>query len=95
MNIFTKEIHEDIFLFLLILYKSCGGALTKELHEAPLHDEPEHPGQVEDEGKDDEVERDPLVVRVVHNGGSVLIPIFVCNTTETKLDIINYQSKKY
>ena len=49
-------------------YSKC---LAKELHEPPLHHDPEHAGQVEEERQEDEVQRHPLVVGVVHDGGGV------------------------
>ena len=68
MDILPEEIHQDILLLLLILHEAGGGPLAEELHEASLHDEPAHARQVEEEGEDDEVERHPLVVGVVHHG---------------------------
>ena len=75
MDILPEEIHQDILLLLLILHEAGGGPLAEELHEASLHDEPAHAGQVEEEGEDDEVERHPLVVGVVHDGDAVLLPL--------------------
>ena len=49
-------------------YSKC---LAKELHEPPLHHDPEHAGKVEEERQEDEVQRHPLVVGVVHDGGGV------------------------
>ena len=77
MNIFPEEIHQNVFLLLLILHKPGRSSLTKELHESSLHDEPTHAGQVEEKGEDDEVERDPLVVGVVHDGCLVAGPLLM------------------
>ena len=70
MNIFAKEVNQ-LFLFLLLVFNKPGSCpLSKELHQAPLDHDPEHPGQVEDHSQKNEVERHPLVVRVVNYGGS-------------------------
>ena len=37
------------------------GALSKELHEAALDHQPEHPRQVEEDGQAKQVERHPLI----------------------------------
>ena len=65
MDVLQEEIHQFIPFFLLILDKSGGGSFTKELHQSALHHDPEHPGKIEEEGKEDQVERNPLIVRVV------------------------------
>ena len=65
MDILQEEIHQFVPFFLLILDKSGGGSFTKELHQPALHHDPEHPGQIEEEGKEDQVQRNPLIVRVV------------------------------
>ena len=75
VDILPEEIHQNILLLLLILHEAGGGALAEELHEAALHDEPAHARQVEEECEDDEVERHPLVVGVVHDGDAVLLPL--------------------
>ena len=75
VDILPEEIHQNILLLLLILHEAGGGPLAEELHEAALHDEPAHAGQVEEECEDDEVERHPLVVGVVHDGDAVLLPL--------------------
>ena len=69
VDVLAEEGDKGIPLLLLVLYEPGGGALAEELHEAALHDEPEHPREVEEEGEDHQVEGDPLVVGVVHNGG--------------------------
>ena len=69
VDVLAEEGDKGIPLLLLVLYEPGGGALAEELHEAALHDEPEHPWEVEEEGKEDQVEGDPLVVGVVHDGG--------------------------
>ena len=69
VDVLAEEGDKGIPLLLLVLYEPGGGALPEELHEAALHDEPEHPGEVEEEGEDHQVERHPLVVGVVHDGG--------------------------
>ena len=71
MNIFAEELDQLVFLLLLVLDEPGGGPLPEELHEPPLHHDPEHPGQVEDHSHEYEVERHPLVVRVVHDGGGL------------------------
>ena len=55
--------------------KPCGGSLAKELHEPPLHHHPAEAGQVEQNCQEYEIERNPLVVGVVHYGGSVHVPL--------------------
>ena len=69
VDVLAEESHQGIPLLLLVLYEPGGGALAEELHEAAFHDEPEHPREVEEEGEDHQVEGDPLVVGVVHDGG--------------------------
>lgn len=44
-----------------------GGSFAKEFHETTLHHQPEASRHVKDDGKEDEVQGDPLVIRVVHN----------------------------
>ena len=52
---------------LAFVYRPGGGSLAKELHEAPLHHEPEASRHVEYDGEEDEVKRHPLVVGVIHD----------------------------
>ena len=73
VNIFEEEVDKFVPFFLLILNKPRGRSFAKELHKSALHHDPEHSGQVEEESEEDEVEWDPLVVGVVHNGGGVHI----------------------
>ena len=60
--VLQEEIDQFITFFFLIFNESCGRPFTKELHEAALHHDPEHPGQVEQKSQEDEIKRDPLVV---------------------------------
>ena len=55
MDVLQEEIDQFIPFLLLILDEPGGGPLTKELHEAALHHDPEHPGQIEEESEEDEV----------------------------------------
>ena len=71
MDVLQEEIHQFIPFFLLILDKSGGGSFTKELHQTALHHDPEHPGEIEEKCEEDEVERNPLVVRVINYGRCV------------------------
>ena len=57
----------------------CCCPLAEELHEAALHAEPEHARQVEHEGHEDEVERHPLVVGVVHDRVHTLVLVAAWN----------------
>ena len=75
MNILKEERHQFVSLLLLVLDEPCCCSLAKELHESALHHDPEHPGQVEQDGEEQEVERHPLVVGVVHYGGGVHVLI--------------------
>ena len=43
------------------------GSLSEELHQPPLHLEPDVAGQIEEKGEECEIEGNPLVVRVVDN----------------------------
>ena len=60
MNVLGEELHQDILSLLLVFHESRGGPLPEKLHEAALHHEPAHPGEVEHEGEEDEVKRHPL-----------------------------------
>ena len=73
MDVLQEEIHQFVPFLLLVLDKSGGGSFTKELHQTALHHDPEHPGEIEEERQEDQVERNPLVVRVIDNGGGVLV----------------------
>ena len=66
MDVLQEEIHQFVPLLFLILDKSCGGSFTKELHQTALHHDPEHPGEIEEKCEEDQVERNPLIVRVVN-----------------------------
>ena len=81
MNILEEEWHQLVSLLLLVLYEPGCCSLAKELHEAPLHHDPEHPGQVEQDGQKQEVQRHPLVIGVVHNGGGVHVLIQIQSAT--------------
>ena len=54
----------------------CSCPIAEELHEAALHAEPPHAGEVEQEGHEDQVEGHPLVVRVVHDRVVLIILLF-------------------
>ena len=71
MNILIEEPDKQVPLLVLVHNISDGGALAEELHEASLHRQPEEPGQVEEERQEDEVEWNPLIVRVVDHRHSV------------------------
>ena len=73
MNILEEERHQFVSLLLLVLYEPGCCSLAKELHEAALYHEPGEPREVEHHGQEHEVERHPLVVRVVDHGNFVLI----------------------
>ena len=73
MDVLQEEIDQFITFFFLIFNETGGRPFSKELHEAALHHDPEHPGQVEEKSQEDEIKRDPLVVRVVDYSGGVHI----------------------
>ena len=77
VNIPTKELNQGLLFFFLVFYNPGSCTLAKKLHEAALHHEPEEARQVEQPRPHDQVQRHPLVVGVVHNGGSVLVPFFM------------------
>ena len=81
MNILEEERHQFVSLLLLVLYEPGCCSLAKELHEAALHHDPEHPGKVEQDGQEQEVERHPLVVGVVHYGGGVHVLVKIKSAT--------------
>ena len=66
VDVLQKERNEPISLFLLVLDKPSCRSFSEELHQSALHHDPEHTREVEHDGEEDEVERNPLVVRVVH-----------------------------
>ena len=66
VDILREEIDKNIFLLLLILHKPGGCPLPEELHEPPLHHHPEQPGDVEENCQEHQVERNPLVVRIIN-----------------------------
>ena len=53
-------------MFLLTSSLPGGGSFAKELHETALHHQPEAARHVKYDGKEDEVQGDPLVIGVVH-----------------------------
>ena len=66
-TIVHKYIHppsSNLFHFFTI---PGGGSFAKELHETTLHHQPEASRHVKYDGKEDEVQGDPLVIGVVHN----------------------------
>lgn len=73
MYILVKEPDERVPLLVLVHNVPDGGALAEELHETSLHGQPEEPRQVEEEGQEDEVEGNPLIVGVVDHGHSVRV----------------------
>ena len=99
MNILEEERHQFVSLLLLVLNEPCCCSLAKELHEAPLHHDPEHPGQVEQDGEEQEVERHPLVVGVVHYGGRVHVLIKIKSTisqsSETPFHLITTRTRTF
>ena len=65
MNVTTEEL-DQLFSFLILVLDEPGcRPLPEELHQASLHLEPDVPREVEEEGEEGEIERDPLVVGVV------------------------------
>ena len=82
MDVLRKEVYKNIFLLLLILNKSCSCSFPKELHEPPLHHQPEQAGDVEENCQEHQVERHPLVVGIIYNRGSVLVPLMNTNTSQ-------------
>ena len=66
VDVLQKEGNKAITLFLLVLDKPRSRSFSEELHQSALHHDPEHAREVEEDGEEDEVERNPLVVGVVH-----------------------------
>ena len=62
MDISAEKLDQLLPLLVLVLNKPGCGPLPEELHEAPLHLEPDVARQIEKEGEEGEVEGDPLVV---------------------------------
>jgi hypothetical protein len=71
VNILAEKLNQFVSLFFLVLNISGSCSFSKEFHEAALHHDPEHPWQVKDHSHEYEVERDPLVVGIVHYCGSL------------------------
>ena len=67
MNISAEKLDKLLPLLVLILDEPGGGPLPEELHEPALHLEPDVAREIEEEGKEGEVQRHPLVVGVVHD----------------------------
>ena len=55
------------------LHSPCGCSLAKKLHEASLHHQPKHTRKVEQKPQKYEIERHPLVVRIIDDGVGVII----------------------
>ena len=66
-TIVHKYIHTPGSIFSFFFAIPCGGSFAKELHETTLHHQPEASRHVKYDGKEDEVQGDPLVIGVVHN----------------------------
>ena len=64
VHILCEKVHQDVLLFLLVLHEPGRGPLPEELHEAALHDQPAHAGEVEHEGEEDQVEWHPLHIGI-------------------------------
>ena len=79
MNVFDEECNQLVSLFFLVLNKSCGGSFPKKLHQASLHHQPDGSRQVENHCHEDQVYRDPLVVRVVDGPLNVLLGVAQAN----------------
>ena len=73
LNIYVEKFHEKISFFVRVLDMSRCCSFSEELHEAALHHQPGQPREVEHHGQEHQVERHPLVIRVVHHGHFVLI----------------------
>ena len=73
LNIYIEKFHEKIPLFVCVFNIPRCCSFPEELHEAALHHEPGEPREVEHQGQEHEVERHPLVVRVVDHGNFVLV----------------------
>ena len=48
------------------MFSPGGGSFAEELHETALHHEPEAARHVKYDSEEDEVQGDPLVIRVIH-----------------------------
>ena len=67
------ELHSLLPVVLLHEGVNVSEARGEELHHAALGRLPEEPRQVEEEGQEDEVEGNPLIVGVVDHGHSVRV----------------------
>ena len=94
MNILGKKADKNVLFLFLIFYESSCSPFTKILHQASLHYHPKKSRQVEKEGKKNEVERYPLVIRVVHYGSSVIIPLLYANSNQI-LVVMPYDCKMW
>ena len=60
--------HRQVIIFSVFFFTIPGcRSFAKELHETTLHHQPEASRHVKYDGKEDEVQGDPLVIGVVHN----------------------------
>ena len=55
------------------LHSPCCCSFSKKLHESSLHHQPEHTRKVEQKPQEYEIERHPLVVRIIDDGVGVII----------------------
>ena len=55
--------------------KPCSCSFSKELHDAPFHHEPKHTRKVEQNSQKYEIQRNPLIIRVIHDSVGVIILI--------------------
>ena len=81
LNIYIEKFDKKIPLFVCVFNIPRCCSFPEELHEAALHHDPEHPGKVEQDGQEQEVERNPLVVGVVHYGGGVHVLVKIKSAT--------------
>lgn len=65
LQVVSEGSDQDLKLFVGILNDSFSPALGQKLHEAALHQQPEHARYVEQEGLKDEKNGHPLVIAVV------------------------------
>ena len=71
LNILKEELDQQVTLLILVHNVPHCGSLPEELHQSALHDEPQHPREVEEDCEEDEIERNPLVIGVINHRDSV------------------------
>ena len=71
LNILKEELDQQVPLLILVHNVPDCGSFPEKFHQSALHNKPQHPRQVEENGQENQVERNPLVIGVINHRDSI------------------------